>query len=195
MIGTVIIAAIAFAATNIDEVFVLLAFFANPKTKGSDVVVGSCIGMAILVIAAMLLSAVCAALIPNNLGLLGALPILVGLRQLLTVWTGASGETVDIPPGAGTVEVVELVAIRTVANGADNVAVYIPLFAGQSRETAILTCLVFAILGGAWCFGARMTVERPKIAVPISRWGRWITPAVLISLGIFVFFSSYALPS
>jgi len=190
MITTAIIASVAFAATNIDDAFVLLRYFASPKLKDAHIVVGTYVGMAILVIAAMMLSAVSVVLFPSYLGLLGVLPILIGLRQLWTAWSEPDVDIVEITPGAGTVEVIELVAIRTIANGGDNIAVYIPLFARQSRSEEILTCLVFAILVGVWCFGARWMVAHSKVGPPIRRWGRWITPIVLISLGVFVFFSS-----
>jgi cadmium resistance protein CadD (predicted permease) len=194
MIKIAIIATVAFAATNIDDAFVLLAFFASPKIKDAHIVVGTYVGMAILVIAAMLLSAVARLLFPNDLGLLGVLPILIGLRQLWTAWSERGSDTgtdiIDITPRAGAFEVIELVAIRTIANGGDNIAVYIPLFAAQSRSAEILTCFVFAVLVGVWCLGASWMGEHSTLGAPIRRWGRWITPAVLISLGVFIFFSS-----
>ena len=109
--------------------------------------------MAVLVIAAMMLSAVSVVLFPSYLGLLGVLPILIGLRQLWTAWSEPGDDIIDITPGAGTVEVIELVAIRTIANGGDNIAVYIPLFARQSRSEEILTCFVFAVLVGCGVSG------------------------------------------
>ena len=193
MIKIAIIASVAFAATNIDDAFVLLAFFANKKVKDAHILVGQCIGMAALVIAAMLLSAVSVVLLPNDLGLLGALPIVIGLRQFWTAWSERGDDIIDITPGAGAFEVIELVAIRTIANGGDNIAVYIPLFAGQSRSAEILTCFVFAVLVGVWCLGVRWMVEHSTLGAPIRRWGQWITPIVLISLGVFIFFSSEAL--
>jgi len=193
MIKIAIIATVAFAATNIDDAFVLLAFFANKKVKDAHILVGQYIGMAALVIAAMLLSAVSVVLLPNDLGLLGALPIVIGLRQFWTAWSERGDDIIDITPGAGAFEVIELVAIRTIANGGDNIAVYIPLFAGQSRSSEILTCFVFAVLVGVWCFGVRWMVEHSTLGAPVRRWGRWITPIVLISLGVFMFFSSEAL--
>jgi cadmium resistance protein CadD (predicted permease) len=137
-----------------------------------------------------MLSAVFQVLLPNDLGLLGALPILIGLRQFLTAWSERGNGSVDIATGAGAFENIELVAIRTVANGADNVAVYIPLFAGQSRSAEILTCIVFALLVGVWCLGAKWIVAHSTLGAPIRHWGRWITPIVLIALGVFVFFSN-----
>ncbi|HEY2886707.1 MAG TPA: cadmium resistance transporter [Rhizomicrobium sp.] len=193
MIATALLAAVAFAATNIDGAFVLLAFFSRPNVKHAHVVAGTYIGMAVLVIAAMMLAAVSAVLIPNDLGLLGALPVLIGLRQFWTAWIGRGAGIVDISPGAGAFEVVELVAIRTVANGGDNIAVYIPLFAGRSLSAQVLMCVVFAILVGVWCLGARWLVEHSTFVAQIRRWGRWVTPIVLISLGVLIFFFSAAL--
>src|SRR6185437_1060631 len=193
MIATALLAAVAFAATNIDGAFVLLAFFSRPNVKHAHVVAGTYIGMAVLVIAAMMLAAVSAVLIPNDLGLLGALPVLIRLRQFWTAWIGRGAGIVDISPGAGAFEVVELVAIRTVANGGDNIAVYIPLFAGRSLSAQVLMCVVFAILVGVWCLGARWLVEHSTFVAQIRRWGRWVTPIVLISLGVLIFFFSAAL--
>jgi cadmium resistance protein CadD (predicted permease) len=188
MITAAILAIVAFAATNIDGAFVLLAFFARPNVKDAHIVVGTYIGMAVLVIAALLLSAVSVALIPNELGLLGALPALIGLRQLWIAWRERGDGIVDISPGAGAFEIIELVAIRTVANGGDNIAVYIPLFAGRSLSAQILMCLVFATLVGVWCLGASQMGEHSNLVAPIRRWGRWITPIVLMALGVFIFF-------
>jgi cadmium resistance protein CadD (predicted permease) len=193
MIAAAILATVAFAATNIDGAFVLLAFFSRPNVRKAHIVVGTYIGMAVLVVAAMMLSAVSAVLIPNELGLLGALPVLIGLRQLWIAWRDRGGEIVDISAGAGAFEVIELVAIRTIANGGDNIAVYIPLFAGRPLAVQILMCVVFAILVGVWCLGARWLVEHSKVVAPLRRWGRWITPVVLIALGVFIFLFNDAL--
>jgi cadmium resistance protein CadD (predicted permease) len=195
MITTAVLATVAFAATNIDGAFILLALFSLSTVKDAQVVAGTYLGMAVLVIAALTLSAVCQVLLPNDLGLLGALPILVGLRQFWTARSEGGGDIIGVSPDAGAFEVIELVAIRTVANGADNIAVYIPLFARQSRAAEILTCVVFAVLVGAWCLGAKWMAGHSTIVAPLRRWGRWITPIVLISLGIFVFFRVSALSS
>ena len=193
MFQTAVIAVIAFAATNIDDVFVLLGYFANPKVRDSHVVIGTYIGMAVLVAVAIILAAVFLAVFPDYIRFLGALPILIGLRQYWNAWRDRHDDGGGIAQGAGAVEATELVAIRTVANGSDNVAVYIPLFAGQTRAEEILTCLIFAVLVLVWCLGARWTIAHSTLGASIRKWGRWVTPAVLIGLGIFVFFSSESL--
>lgn len=193
MIETAIIATVAFAATNVDGAFVLLAYFANPKVRDAHVVIGTYVGMAALVAAAMALSAVFLALFPDYIGALGALPVLIGLRQIWTAWHERGNSIVDVAFGTGAVEASELVAIRTIANGSDNVAVYIPLFARQSRFEEILTCLIFAVLVGVWCLAARWTAGHSELGASIRRWGRWVTPVVLIALGVFIFVSNTTL--
>jgi cadmium resistance protein CadD (predicted permease) len=54
-------------------------------------------------------------------------------------------------------------------------------------------CVVFAILTGVWCLAASWLVEHSTFVAHIRRWGRWITPIVLISLGTLIFFFSDAL--
>ena len=51
-IETLLLAVTAFASTNIEDAFVLLAFFGEPQFKGRDVIVGQYTGMAALTVAA-----------------------------------------------------------------------------------------------------------------------------------------------
>ena len=53
MAALVPLAVIAFAATNLDDLFVLLALFSDPKQRPRDVVVGQFLGMATLTVAAV----------------------------------------------------------------------------------------------------------------------------------------------
>src|SRR5271170_7169864 len=76
------LAIVLFASTNVDDLVVLIAFFANSRFRARDVVAGQYAGVALLFIvsaAGALLSLV----IPKAyLGLLGIFPILVGITKL-----------------------------------------------------------------------------------------------------------------
>ncbi len=69
-----------FASTNVDDVFVLVGFFADPKFHARDIVIGQYAGITALFgvsVVASLLSLV----IPRAyLGLLGIAPILIGAK-------------------------------------------------------------------------------------------------------------------
>ena len=78
LIGTAIV---LFASTNIDDVFVLIGFFADPKFRARDIVLGQYLGIAALFgvsVAASLLSLVISR---TYVGLLGIVPILIGLKK------------------------------------------------------------------------------------------------------------------
>ena len=53
MLESAIVAAVAFSSTDIDDAFVLLAFFADPRLVPGHVVVGQYLGFAALVAASL----------------------------------------------------------------------------------------------------------------------------------------------
>ena len=80
-----------FAPTNVDDLFVLLGFFSNPKIRTRDIVIGQYAGIATLFglsVAASLLSFV----IPRaDIGLLGVFPILIGAKKLMELFREHDG--------------------------------------------------------------------------------------------------------
>ncbi|MGA8046005.1 MAG: cadmium resistance transporter, partial [Dermatophilaceae bacterium] len=77
------------------------------------------------------------------------------------------------------------VAGVTLANGGDNLGVYIPLFATapQAIETYVA---VFAVMTVAWCALGYAIVNNPLIGSRIRRHGHVLLPVVLISLGLYI---------
>src|SRR5688500_17448851 len=73
----------AFVATNIDDLFILMAFFANPKFPKSHVVFGQYLGMAALIGMALVGSLVALVIPYNLLALIGLFPIAIGIKGLL----------------------------------------------------------------------------------------------------------------
>ena len=70
-----------FVATNLDDVFLLLAFFSDPRQRVAHVVLGQLLGMAALT-AASLLAALGALVVPAAyVGLLGVLPLAIGVKE------------------------------------------------------------------------------------------------------------------
>jgi len=79
-------AVVAFAATNIDDVFVLTLFFAQKNLRRWHVVVGQYVGLAGL-ITISLAGYFARLLIPHRwIGLLGLAPIAIGIKKLID-WT------------------------------------------------------------------------------------------------------------
>jgi hypothetical protein len=124
-IGTVV-----FVSTNVDDIFLLSAFFSDPSFTSREIIVGQFLGIAALV----LVSVACALLtfaIPEGwIGLLGLAPLVIGLKRLWALWRGArdANAVSEQTGGSASRSKVLSVAGITIANGADNLGVYIPLF-------------------------------------------------------------------
>jgi cadmium resistance protein CadD (predicted permease) len=78
-----------------------------------------------------------------------------------------------------------IVAAVTIANGGDNLSVYIPLFASNPRGVPVFV-IVFAVMTALWCAAAHAFVKHPAGAALMRRFGHLILPAVLIALGCWI---------
>jgi cadmium resistance protein CadD (predicted permease) len=85
------------------------------------------------------------------------------------------------------------VASVTIANGGDNFAVYVPLFARGSAAATLVTCGVFAVLVAIWCAAARWLVNHRRLGTLVSDWGYRSLPFVLLGLGTYILLRSGAL--
>ena len=84
------------------------------------------------------------------------------------------------------------VALVTMANGGDNLGVYIPVF---SREPAWVPvyAAVFAVMTALWCAAGYWLVNHPIIGARIRKYGHVALPFVLIGLGLHILADARAL--
>ena len=73
----------------------------------------------------------------------------------------------------------------TLANGGDNLGVYIPLFA-SAPETIPLYGVVFALMTGLWCFVGYLLANNRVVGEHVRRYGHAVLPFVLITLGLWI---------
>ena len=181
-----------FASTNVDDLFVLLGFFSDPKLRRRDIVVGQYAGIATLFglsIAASLLSLV----IPRAyIGLLGIVPIVIGVKRLIELLRGTDRTEEDLGvhrkgEGDGRTATVALV---TIANGGDNIGIYTPSLAIRSGYEIAVIALVFVVMTALWCYFAHWMVNHPKFGAPIRLYGHRVAPIVLIGLGILIIYQA-----
>ncbi|HEY9603566.1 MAG TPA: cadmium resistance transporter [Allocoleopsis sp.] len=194
----------AFIATNIDDIIILLLFFGqvDANFRRRHIVVGQYLGFTVLIFAS-LPGFFGGLVVPREwIGLLGLLPIAIGLKQLLnrqadtedvqTVTSEFESSSSHRPNKSFLSSVISpqtyKVAAVTVANGGDNISIYIPIFAGSTliRLGVILT--VFFFMVGVWCAVAFSLTRHPLIARLLSRYGHAVVPYVLIALGLFILY-------
>jgi len=185
---TLILGVAVFTATNIDDIFVLLGFFADPRYKVRHVVFGQCIGIGVLVLVSVVAARIALVIPPAYVGLLGIIPVAIGIKQLIESWRNEKARDEDRSDAAAgsSRRSVLAVATITIANGGDNIGVYTPLFAVRSVMDTLVIVAVFAVMTVLWCAAARWLVHHPTIGAPIRRYAHRSLPFVLIALGIFI---------
>jgi cadmium resistance transport/sequestration family protein len=199
ILATILAAAGAFAATNIDDIFLLAVYFTqvNATFRNRHIVLGQYMGFA-AILGVSALGYLGALIIPEAIiGLLGFAPIYMGIRRLMQRQPDQpEPETVSVPaesaPRTASIGAALFspqtysVALVTFANGGDNISVYLPLFAGKTAAELGITLAVFALLIALWCYLGYRLGNYPTLSQLIKRYGRIIVPFVLIALGLYI---------
>ncbi len=120
-------------------------------------------------------------------GLLGVVPLALGARRLVAAATGRDPRT-----GAARAAATGLASVAglTIANGGDNIAVYVPVFRTIGGPATLLTLAVFAGCVALWCLAGSWLGSHKKLVEIIERYGVWIVPAVYILIGVAIIISS-----
>lgn len=188
LFGLLGLAITLFAATNTDDIFVLLGFFSDPGYKVRDIVVGQYLGISALIAISLTAALIALVIPPAYIGLLGLAPIALGLEKLVDLRRQhAEPESAPCKPASqsGVGRVLSVTAV-TVANGGDNIGVYTPLFAVRTgAETAVIVT-IFLAMTAVWCIAGRWLVGHPTLGKPIRRYGHIALPIVLLVLGVMI---------
>lgn len=184
------IAIVVFISTNIDDIFLLAAFFADKKLKARSIILGQCLGIGALVAVSAVVAWLAFALPEGWISLLGFLPLYLGLSQIKSLWADVDDteEDAEIQLQEHTVERSmgsQMVAVAgvTIANGGDNLGVYIPMFA-NSLTSIPLFAVVFAVMTLLWCLLGYVLVNNRVFGHMIRKYGHKILPIVLTLLGL-----------
>ncbi len=184
MIQTILTSVFAFAGTNIDDLFVLTLFFAQTTCRKQDraVLFGQYCGIGLLVLFSILCSLGLQFFPPDVLRFLGLLPIGLGIKAWLerNKETDADAADPTLPTGKLSLRV----ALISIANGADNLGVYIPLFSGYTARELCIAVLCFALLVAVWCLLAGKLASLPALRRFLTRYKKVLIPVIFILLGI-----------
>jgi len=205
-------AAVALATTFDDNIYLTSFFGRVSRTfRPRHVVVGEFLGLTILISISLVGYFVGMVVSDMWVGLLGVLPIMIGIHQLMGKEDDENSDVIEevekvhIEVGRPRIKQSLWSTIRDpkthrvtavhVSNGGNNVAVYIPLFASSSLPSLAVILTMCYMTIGFWCFCSYNLTRFPGISVLIARYGRKIAPFVLIYLGfsIIIKFQSYRL--
>ena len=185
-----------FIATNIDDIVILSLFFGRGQGQPATtrrILAGQYLGFLGILGAAVAAAFGAQVLLPEAiLPYFGLIPLGLGLWAAWQAWRNRGQDDDDEAQLEGKPVSVWTVAAVTLANGGDNIGVYVPVFVSVSWSAVLAYCIVFLLLVAALVFLAKWISSRKPIAEALERWEHILFPAVLIGLGIVILVSGGA---
>ena len=189
MIQNVITSIILYSGTAVDLLIILMLFFAKRKSRKDiiNIYLGQFLGSGSLILLSLLFAFVLN-YIPSKeiLGLLGLIPIFLGLKVLLL---GDSDGEAIAKEGLrkDNKNLIFLVAMITFAScGADNIGVFVPYFTTLNLANLIVALLTFLVMIYLLVFSAQNLAQVPSVGETLEKYSRWFIAVVYLGLGIYI---------
>ena len=189
MIQNVVTSIILYSGTAVDLLIILMLFFAKRKSRKDiiNIYLGQFLGSVSLILLSLLFAFVLN-YIPSKeiLGLLGLIPIFIGLKVLLL---GDSDGEAIAKDGLRKDDknLIFLVAMITFAScGADNIGVFVPYFITLNLANLIVALLTFLVMIYLLVFSAQKLAQVPSVGETLEKYSRWFIAVVYLGLGIYI---------
>jgi cadmium resistance protein CadD (predicted permease) len=180
---------VSFIATNLDDMLILMTFFANIRFPPFQVILGQYVGMGAL-LAVALAGSLISLIVPNNLlGLMGLFPIAIGIRELVELWKiNNDKEPPKNPSQSRWIAVLPFLTVAAVTfSGGEEIGIYTTVFATNNAvDDMIIIISVAMVLTAIWCGLAAYFVKHSYIADRFRAVSTKVLPFILIGLGIYI---------
>ena len=189
MIQNIVTSIILYSGTAVDLLIILMLFFAKRKSRKDiiNIYLGQFLGSVSLIFLSLLFAFVLN-YIPSKeiLGLLGLIPIFLGLKVLLL---GDSDGEAIAKDGLrkDNKNLIFLVAMITFAScGADNIGLFVPYFTTLNLANLIVALLTFLVMIYLLVFSAQKLAQVPSVGETLEKYSRWFIAVVYLGLGIYI---------
>ena len=189
MIQNVVTSIILYSGTAVDLLIILMLFFAKRKSRKDiiNIYLGQFLGSVSLIFLSLLFAFVLN-YIPSKeiLGLLGLIPIFLGLKVLLL---GDSDGEAIAKDGLrkDNKNLIFLVAMITFAScGADNIGVFVPYFTTLNLANLIVALLTFLVMIYLLVFSAQKLAQVLSVGETLEKYSRWFIAVVYLGLGMYI---------
>ena len=189
MVQNVVTSIILYSGTAVDLLIILMLFFAKRKSRKDiiNIYLGQFLGSVSLILLSLLFAFILN-YIPSKeiLGLLGLIPIFLGLKVLLL---GDSDGEAIAKDGLrkDNKNLVFLVAMITFAScGADNIGVFVPYFITLNLANLIVALLTFLVMIYLLVFSAQKLAQVPSVGETLEKYSRWFIAVVYLGLGMYI---------
>ena len=182
---TVLLSAIVvFISTSIDDLMLLILFHSQATTRVQriSILVGQILGIGVLVGISLVGSYLASRMLEGwVIGLLGFIPIILGIRAMLS-----KEESKEEATRTGRKSLLATVTLVTIASGGDNLGIYIPWFATLDGAYLGLTMLVFLVFTLIFWSLGYLLANQSHIKTLLSRFSAVLVPVVFLLLGLII---------
>lgn len=221
--ATLQIAVAAGLSTTFDDNIYLTAFFGEVDRdfRPIHIVIGEFIGFSTLLFISLVGYAAGLILPASTVGLLGVLPILMGIQNLIAMLRERRSELAGTGTGTGSLRPAHEaatgkntlgfksrrvtawdalrsrktydVALVCLSNGSNNLSIYIPLFASLTLAKVMVVIPILYLFITIWLGLAFSLTRMPGISVVLNRYVKLCFPWILMWLGLRILNDSGAL--
>ena len=191
----------AFVATNIDDLFILIVFFAKRNFPPSQIVLGEFVGMGLLLGASLFASLIALVIPPNLLGLIGLFPIAIGIKELVELRNAVTGDVNDdkvvnrLSKSRWRIYLPFLTVATITFSGGEEIGIYTSIFVTHDGLLEIITIVsVVMVLTGVLCIIAAYLVNHTLLATRFRLIADKALPFLLIALGVYILTEAFLVP-
>ncbi|MEE4162547.1 MAG: cadmium resistance transporter [Woeseiaceae bacterium] len=185
LVSLVLVTILAYLATNMDNVALLVALFARFRGRATVVFAGHLLAVLTILVLASLAGEATMLVDVHYLGYLGSVPLVLGSYWLYRSFRPVTPAAPDLPTTAGG-KALAATFLSLVANSVDTFLTLTVLFADTRQDLDLAiggTVFAMAILLG---LGATYAVSRPALG-PATEWfSKRVAPLVMIGVGLYV---------
>ena len=177
----------AFVGTNLDNLVLLVGFYARYRNRTATVTAAYIAGMA-LIACLFFLMGESGDLIPvRYLGILGVIPIIIGGASLVRLLRPQVNDQETGRTGPGDHKAAFLAVLLTqLSNGTDTVITFSVLLADSTDNMDRIVAMAFMAMVLLFSALAKYTCGHPKLGRIVERFGSYVTPFILILVGWYI---------
>lgn len=181
------VTAAAFVGTNLDNLLLLAVMYSRYQKHAGMVTAGYFTGMILVAIVTMIIGEVGDVIPLAYVGLLGVIPMMMGVLALWKLFRSPQPEVVNSAVTGGNRFAVffALISIQ-LSNSADSIITFSALFADSADPADYVIAPTFLVMVGVFSAVAYYSVKHPKLSQVLSRYGQYVTPFILILVGFYI---------
>lgn len=182
--GYLLTVVLAFFATNIDDMIILIFLFslgAKYFTK-NQIVIGQQMGMVSVLLLCFFILWGISFIDKEHLRFLGIIPIFLGLKEFFSKKNGEILEQFENSKRSGILKVMLL----TLMNSGDNIGIYVPLFSKMNYIYLFFVGILYLLFTFLWCLLAWYISKKMINLEKIELYAHKIFSLAFMAIGIYI---------